>query len=200
MIEGMLKVLASTVAAAAVAFAAAGAAAAPTPKPAATPFALGTLEPFSSGSPGPIAQPLPEIGRTRSVSPACVAMRDLVGPSWSAAQRADKRFVETRKRLPNYAEIVDDPEHRTDAFRQMLISKLDSDASNLLQEAQVLSKALGDPRISADNKDPQVVETRRALQQLYDAQMTRATTTTPSTRASRAPRRRTSAAPIRCRP
>ena len=174
MIEGMLKVLAASIAAGAVALAAAGAAAQTAPKPNATPFPLGTLQPFGSATPGAPAPSLPNIGRTRSVTPACAAMRDLIVPSFAAALRADKRFTETRKRLPNYADIVDDPEHAHDAFRQQVLQKLDSDASNLLQEAKVLNDALGDARLSADIKDPQVVAERRALQQLYDAQMTRA--------------------------
>jgi hypothetical protein len=170
----MLKVLAASLAAGAVALAAAGAVADTAPKPNATPFALGTLQPFGS-TPAPGAAPgLPNIGRTRSVTPACAAMRDLIIPSFKAALRADERFTVTRKRLPTYADVVDDPDHAHDAVRQMLLSKLDSDASNLLQEAKVLNDALGDPRLSADNKDPQIVAERRALQQLYDAQMTRA--------------------------
>jgi len=169
----MLKVVASSVAAAAIALVAAGAGA-QTPKPAATPFALGTLQPFGSSASAPFSQQLPNIGRTRSVTPGCAAMRDIVVPSFAAAVRADQRFVETRKRLPSYAEIVDDPEHSTDGFRQMLLHKLGQDAANLMEDAQAISKALGDPRISADVKDPQVVAERRQLQALYEAQATRA--------------------------
>jgi hypothetical protein len=169
----MLKAVASSVAAAAIALVAAGAGA-QTPKPAATPFVIGTLQPFGSSASAPFSQQLPNIGRTRSVTPGCAAMRDIVVPSFAAAVRADQRFVETRKRLPNYAEIVDDPEHSTDGFRQMLLHKLGQDAANLMQDAQAISKALGDPRISADVKDPQVVAERRQLQALYEAQATRA--------------------------
>lgn len=169
----MLKVVASSVAAAVVALASAGVAAQPAPKPAPTPFAIGTIEP-SGSTPAPFSSPLPDIGRTRSVTPACSAMRDLIVPSFEAAIRADKRFVETRKRLPSYAEAAADPEHRNDVVRQMLLSRLDSDASNLLQEALVVSKALGDPRLSPDSKDPQVIAERQGLQRLYDAQSTRA--------------------------
>jgi hypothetical protein len=174
MIEVMLKVLAASLAAGAVALAAAGAAAQTAPKSNATPFPLGTLQPFGS-TPAPGAAPsLPNIGRTRSVTPACAALRDLVVPSFKAALRADERFTDTRKRLPNYADVVDDPAHAHDAVRQMLLTKLDSDASKLLQEAKIVSDALGDPRLSPDIKDAQIVAERRALQQLYDAQMTRA--------------------------
>lgn len=172
MIVTMLKAVASTLAAAAVGISAAAAVAQPAPKPAATPFAIGSFQP--QAVPEPPAVPLQDIGRTRSVTPACAAMRDLIVPSFAAAVRADKRFTDTRKRLPSYVEIADDPEHRTDVFRQMMLSKLDADASTLLQEAKVLNDALGDARLSADTKDPQVAEERRALQTLYVAQMTRA--------------------------
>ncbi|MBV9409392.1 MAG: hypothetical protein JO164_11260, partial [Candidatus Eremiobacteraeota bacterium] len=78
-------------------------AAAPVP----TPFPLGTLVPFGSPNASTPA-PLPEIGRVRSTSPACTVMRDLIMPSVNAALRADARFAETRKRLPNYAVLIDD--------------------------------------------------------------------------------------------
>jgi hypothetical protein len=169
----MLKVAASLVAAAVVAVAA-GAAAAPVPKATATPFAIGTLQPVPGASGNPFAAPLPEIGRTRSVSPACAAMRDLVIPSFAAAVRADKRFAETRKRLPNYAEISADPSHKDDAFRDSALHQLSRDASSLMEESLVLNRALGDPRIAADIKDPQVVAQRRELERLYEVQATRA--------------------------
>jgi hypothetical protein len=169
----MLKVAACAVAAAAVVLVSVGVAAQPAPKPSATPFVLGTLEPFGATA-APFATSLPEIGRTRSITPACAAMRDLIIPSFQAALRADQRFAETRKRLPTYVDYSTDPSHRDDAFGQMVLHKLDADVSALLQESLVLNKALGDPRLSADNKDPQVVAERRAMQQLYDSQQTRA--------------------------
>ncbi len=156
--------------AASAALAVAAAAAAP-PSPAPTPFSLGTLQPFAS--PGP-AVVLPDIGRVRSVVPACVAMRDLVIPAFAAARRADARFVETRKRLPNYAEVADDPEHRTDVFRESALAKLDADATALLGETDKIGRALGDPRLSPASKDPQVAAERAELQRVYDAQRTRA--------------------------
>jgi hypothetical protein len=169
----MLKVVASSVAAAAIALVAAGAGA-QTPKTAATPFAIGTLEPFGSSANAPFQQTLPNIGRTRSVTPACAAMRDIVVPSFAAAVRADQRFVETRKRLPNYADLVDDPEHSNDVYRLSALHKLGQDAASLMQEAQTISKLLGDPRISEVNTDPQVMAERRQLQALSGAQVTRA--------------------------
>ena len=81
---------------------------------------------------------------------------------------------ETRKRLPNYGEISADPLHKDDAFRESILHQLGRDASTLMEEALVMNRALGDPRISADNKDPQVVAQRRGLQELYVAQVTRA--------------------------
>ncbi|MEA2663456.1 MAG: hypothetical protein QOI11_400 [Candidatus Eremiobacteraeota bacterium] len=173
MIEAMLKVAASLVAAAVVAVAA-GAVAAPTPKPTAGPFVIGTFQPVPPAVSDAPFSSLPNIGRTRSVSPACATMRDLVIPSFEAALRADKRFAETRKRLPNYADIVGDPAHKDDAFRDSVLHELSRDASSLLEQALVLNKALGDPRISADVKDPQIVAERRQLEQLYVAQATRA--------------------------
>ncbi|HEX3466072.1 MAG TPA: hypothetical protein VHS78_18635 [Candidatus Elarobacter sp.] len=169
----MLKAVASSVAAAAIALVAAGAGA-QTPKPAATPFAIGTLQPFGPSANAPFTQQLPNIGRTRSVTAGCAAMRDVVIPSFKAALTADQRFVETRKRLPNYAELVDDPEHQNDVYRISALHKLGQDAASLMQDAQVMSKALGDPRLSAETKDPQILAERRALEALYTAQVTRA--------------------------
>jgi hypothetical protein len=129
-----------------------------------------------SPAPAPTAVPdtsLPEIGRVRSTAPACAAMRDLVLPSFSAAQRADSRFLQTRVRLPQYAEIAADPGHKSDVFRDSALAKLDADATALLTEAQWLDKALRDPRLK-DTSDPQIVAERSGLQQLYDVQKARA--------------------------
>jgi hypothetical protein len=144
---------------------------------AAVAFALGAVP---SAVPAQTAAPtsspdasLPEIGRVRSTAPACAALRDLVIPSFSAAQRADARFLQTRVRLPQYAEIAADKEHRHDVFRDSALMKLDADASALLNEALWMEKALRDPRLK-DNTDPQVVAERAGLQQLYDVQKARA--------------------------
>jgi hypothetical protein len=169
----MLKALASIIAAAAVAISAAGAVAQPGAQPTANPFSIGTFQPLADPS-RPFQSPLPDIGRTRATTRACAVMRDLIVPSFEAALRADKRYAEARKRLPNYAEVAGDQMHRDDAVQQMVLTRLDSDASTLLREAQVVSKALGDPRIAATVTDPQVMAERRSLQQLYEAQMTRA--------------------------
>ena len=123
--------------------------------------------------PAPEATSLPEIGRVRSTAPACAALRDLVLPSFSAAQRADTRFLQTRVRLPQYAELADDKVHRNDVFRDSALAKLDADATALLNEALFLDKALRDPRLK-DSTDPQVVAEREGLQQLYTVQKVRA--------------------------
>jgi hypothetical protein len=140
-------------------------AAAPTP----TPFPIGSLEPFGSSTPV-----LPEIGRTRAARPACAAMRDLVIPSFAAARRADERFVQTRKRLPQYADLVDDTLHQPGIYRETAIARLDGDATALLNETLVINRALGDPRLSEKSTDPQILAVRAQLQQLYDAQQMRA--------------------------
>ena len=116
---------------------------------------------------------LPEIGRVRSTVPACAALRDLVIPSFSAAQRADTRFLQTRVRLPQYAEIAADPVHKNDVFRDSALAKLDADATAMLNESLQMDKALRDPRLK-DSTDPQVVAEREGLQQLYAVQKARA--------------------------
>jgi hypothetical protein len=133
--------------------------------------------------PAPSAGGLPEIGRTRANSPACAAMRDLVVPSFAAAQRADARFAETRKRLPRYGQFAADAgsnrirDRNTgtgDAFRESELARLDSDAARLLQEAQVIKKLIADPRLAPDSKDPQIQAERAQLEQLYAMQQQRA--------------------------
>jgi hypothetical protein len=124
-------------------------------------------------SPAPEGTPLPEIGRVRSTAPACAALRDLVLPSFSAAQRADRRFLETRARLPQYAEIAADKEHRNGVFRDSALAKLDADATAMFNESSALDKALRDPRLK-DSTDPQVVAEREGLQTLYNVQKARA--------------------------
>jgi hypothetical protein len=141
-------------------------------------FALGAVAspvaaPVAAQTASPDASPLPEIGRVRSTAPACAALRDLVIPSFSAAQRADARFVQTRARLPQYADVAADPWHKNSVFRDSALAKLDADATALLNEALWLDKALRDPRLK-DTTDPQVVAERMGLQQLYDVQKARA--------------------------
>lgn len=141
-------------------------------EPAPTPFPIGTLAPFGV-TPAPLSS-LPSIGRVRANSPGCAAMRDLVIPSFIAARRADARFAQTQTRLPQYAGLVDDPVHRGDVVRESALATLDQDAGELLADALILNKALGDPRLSADQTDPDVVAERTALEQLYEAEKIRA--------------------------
>ncbi len=168
---GAMQVLAPTFAVVIALAAVPSFAAAPSPAP--TPFPIGTLAPFGAPTPAP-AFSLPEIGHVRSATPACAVMRDLIIPSFAAARRADARFALTRPKLPQYAALVDDPEHRTDIYRESALARIDSDADALLKETLIINKALGDPRISADSKDPQVMAERKALQELYDTEKVRA--------------------------
>src|ERR1700681_2652383 len=95
--------------------------------------------PVPGATEAPPTVQLPEIGRIRATAPACAAMRDLVVPSFAAVQRADARFAETRKRLPQYVDILDDKENRNGVFRQSALAKLDADATALLNEALILN-------------------------------------------------------------
>ena len=129
----------------------------------------------------PAAAPsdLPEIGRTKATTPACAAMRDLVIPSFAAAKKADARFVETQTRLPKYAEIRADAKSdrnktHDDSFQESMLSRLEQDAANLLGYAAFIAKALGDPRLAADSKDPDVQDERAQLQAVYAVQQARA--------------------------
>jgi hypothetical protein len=138
--------------------------------PTATPFPIGTLQPLAA----PTERPLPEIGRTRANTPACAAMRDLVIPSFTAARRADARFAETKQKLPKYAEIINDPGLAHTVYRQSALARIDADANALLKESLQISKALGDPRLAANSKDPQVQAERAGLQSLFETQQARA--------------------------
>ncbi|HTD37504.1 MAG TPA: hypothetical protein VK669_08310 [Candidatus Limnocylindrales bacterium] len=126
----------------------------------------------------PAAQ-LPEIGRVRATSSACAAMRDVVIPSYAAAMRADARFAETRKRLPQLADLLGDYYHQRakvksdGVFLEAAVMRLGVDSANLLNEAATIRKLLDDPRLR-DTQDPSVQAERAALQQLYDVQQARA--------------------------
>jgi hypothetical protein len=141
------------------------------------PVALAALLLCSGVAPSPQPSPvLPEIGRTRANTPACAAMRDLVIPSFAAAQRADARFTETRKTLPSYADVRADRDEGTKygVNREAGLARLGSDAARLEQEAQSIKKALDDPRLAKTSTDPQVVAERQQLEQLYAVQRARA--------------------------
>jgi hypothetical protein len=115
----------------------------------------------------------PEIGRVRSLAPPCAVMRDVVIPSYQAAQKANQKFSEAAKRLPNYAEVADDPFNRWGVEREMLLTRVDSALTSMMEQTEQMSKYLGDPRISPRAADPQVQNERTALQQLYQSQMAR---------------------------
>ncbi len=163
-----MKVIAVSVAACALAVASAAAVAQPAATPA--PFAIGTLQPFGSATP----PPLPTIGGTRALTPPCAAMRDIVIPAFAAAQRADARFVQTRKRLPRYTDLINNSLHVEGVYREQALKLLDQDASNMMQEAAMISRLLGDPRLSKSQTDPDVVAERKGLQVLYEVQAIRA--------------------------
>lgn len=101
-------------------------------------------------------------------------MRDLVIPSFAAAQRADRRFAETQKRFPKYAQTVADDIDKNSVVRESQLSGLGLDASSLLQETAVIKKLLDDPRLAPSTKDAQLQAERAALEELYAAQKTRA--------------------------
>ena len=137
--------------------------------PAPNPFTLETPNPAATAFPV-----LPEIGRVRTASPPCAAMRDLVIPSFAAALRADKIFTDARSALPKYIEQVDQNLSQNPAFREMMLTRLDKQVTDMKQNLLVLNRALGDPRLSPKNTDPQVLAERAQLQQLYDTQEARA--------------------------
>ncbi|HZX67328.1 MAG TPA: hypothetical protein VFE70_00515 [Candidatus Elarobacter sp.] len=147
---------------------------APAPAPATnpTPFPIGSLEPFGS-TPAPLTN-LPNIGRVRSTTAACAAMRDLIIPSFTAARKADVRFAQTQIRLPQYADLVDDELKREPIYRETALARIDDDAMALLDQTLVLNRALGDPRLSPKSTDPDIVAERAALERLYEAQKSRA--------------------------
>ena len=134
-------------------------------------------------APEPSASPaaqLPEIGRVRATSAACAAMRDVVIPSYAAAMRADARFAETRKRLPQLADLLGDYYHQRakvksdGVFLEAAVTRLGVDSANLLREAATIRKLLDDPRLR-DTQDPSVQAERAALEQVYETQQARAT-------------------------
>ena len=134
--------------------------------------------PFTLETPNPVVSPvpLPAIGRVRSATPPCAAMRDLVIPSFAAALRTDKIFAEARSALPRYIDQVDNDVSQNPGFREMLLTRLDKQVTDMKQSLLVLNRALGDPRLSAKITDPQVQAERAQLQQLYDTQEARANT------------------------
>jgi hypothetical protein len=137
--------------------------------PATGPVLAATPAPVSSAVPAD----LPEIGRVRSLTPACAAMRDLVIPAFVASQGVSKKFDETAPFFPRYIETIEDEKDNT-ALRDMLLSRMGQNVSLMMRDSQKIAQALGDPRLSPNSKDPAIVEERKQLDLLYDVQMDRA--------------------------
>lgn len=146
---------------------------------------LGAAVPLPVASPGssaapaasPVPSSLPEIGRVRSTSTVCTAIRDDVVPSLLAVRRADARYKDVAQRLHRYVGIVDDKSYADlPVYRQGALGQLDIDTIALKREVLAVDRALGDPRISEDaaSKDPAIASLRNALTQLFNAQSTRA--------------------------
>jgi hypothetical protein len=148
-----------------------------------------------SPSPAPSASAIPEIGRVRSLTPPCTAMRDLVFPSFAAAEKANRVFVEGAPAYAKYAEIAGNflTDSRLDARfgkahqpanqdgaalneRNFYLARMSKDLATILQQTLAIAKALGDPRLSekAAAADPVVAAERRELQRLYGVQSARA--------------------------
>ena len=64
--------------------------------------------------------------------------------------------------------IVNDKDSATSGYRPDADLAAELRRVQLLEEALVLDRALGDPRLSAANKNPQVVAERHALADLYE--------------------------------
>jgi len=133
--------------------------------------------------PGPLPT-LPEIGRTKAVSPACAVMRDLAIPSFQAARNSDDRMVKVAPALVDFAELKAQSTNSRRHFgaggdwsgpdRNRLLAKVGSAVATMMQNDVAISKALGDPRLSPTSTDPSVVAQRAALEALYAAQSQRA--------------------------
>jgi hypothetical protein len=128
----------------------------------------------ASPVPAPAATNYPEIGRTHSTPSSCAVIRDLAGPAFVAARKADQQFGTVASALPNYAQVVDDKNTQWGPARLMLISRIDINLTSMMEDAQVLKKALADPRLAPTVTDPTVQAERTQMQQLYDAETARA--------------------------
>lgn len=137
-----------------------------TPAPGLTPAPSATVAPDTTLA-------LPEIGRVKAVGQSCAVLRDLVIPSFNAARRADARFAIAGSKLPEYARVVDESDSRFGIQREMLLSRIGQQVSNMLEDNLTISRALGDPRF-ARAADAQVLAERDGLQQIFNAQSERA--------------------------
>jgi hypothetical protein len=116
----------------------------------------------------------PEIGRTHSTARACAVIRDLAGPAFVAARKADQRFSTISTTLPRYSQFADEKTNQFGPERTMLITRIDIDLTSMMEDAQVLKKALADPRVGPTVPDPVVQEERAEMQKLYEAETARA--------------------------
>lgn len=144
---------------------------------------------FSAAAPAARAQPeppsatpqaLPEIGRTRATTAACAVMRDLVIPSFAAAQRADTRFGAVRAGLPRYIQLKSDynsqrvPVKSDGIMVESAYNRLSIDAASLLRDTDAIRKLLDDPRLSASSSDATIRQEREQLERILAAQQARA--------------------------
>ena len=119
------------------------------------------------------APTLPEIGRTRSSSPVCAEMRNVVIPVFALAQQADKIFVEPRKRLPDYGSMSADDHDSASVYREAQLARLRTDAALLLEQTLQMRKLI-DVRASPAPNDAGVREERALIDEVYEAQQMRA--------------------------
>ncbi|GAC1536505.1 MAG: hypothetical protein NVS2B17_08080 [Candidatus Velthaea sp.] len=114
---------------------------------------------------------MPEIGRVRSAAPACTVLRDVIAPSFLAARKADGSYEKATDFLSKYVDAMDDPGDRFGPIQNMLLHRLDTTVSLMMQDVQTLTKALRDPRLSSG--DPLIQAQRTQLEQLQENQLAR---------------------------
>jgi hypothetical protein len=107
-------------------------------------------------------------------------MRDVLIPSFAAAQRADARFAAVRANLPRYVQLKSDynsqraPVKSDGIMLESQFNRLSVDTASLLHDVEVVKKLLDDPRMSTGSNDPTIREEREQLERLYAAQQARA--------------------------
>jgi hypothetical protein len=140
------------------------------------------------------AKSTPEIGRVKALLPACVALREVVAPSFAAALSADKRFSDASVYLADYAakrveattlptkirtkggaELATrlQPADPKTVTPESLLARLDIEFSQMSQNVLTMGKELGDPRVGENVTDPGVQAERRELERLYETQLSR---------------------------
>ncbi len=131
---------------------------------------IATSSPIPAPSPAPSGEA--EIGRVRTVAPSCVAMRDLVIPSFAQMLKTDASFAQATPWLAGYAENIakDGDPH----LAQMYLSRMGQTVATMLQSLQPVAKALGDPKLKGEPGGA-VDDEHKALQQLYDVELARLT-------------------------